>query len=194
MKKTDKIVENYLKEFQVYGDGEGINNLLNNRKEKIDVILELFNKDRYRGPSKENAPTFIYKILYGKEPRTPIRGMINSEEKLYKGIYIDKNIPDDSLDELNSIKEIEIRSSCEGHSPERPTFIIFRLKNNSDEKRVKILVEKLNRYKDIKAGYGYGNMDELRIGVTTNLYYDKNPKKFEIWWLELPKKIKNSLR
>ena len=140
---------------------------------------------------KINAPSFIYKILYGRTKNIP--GRIEHESKYWNGIMVDKYIPDLALNELSKIDEIEIRSSCQGESAERPTFLIFRTKF-TEEHYVKSVVARLNRNKDLKAGWDYGQAGLPRIGVTTNLWYSlENQKLFVHWWLSLPKKIKRSL-
>jgi hypothetical protein len=143
---------------------------------------------------KINAPSFIYKIVYGKDPDPWIRGReTNHPTKLYNGINIDQQIPTKALNQLNKIKDIEIRSSCQGENNRHLTFLIFRPKNQN-EQYVKNLVSKLNNQENIIAGYDKGNDNHFRIGVTTKLYYsDSNRKEFLEWWVSLPKKIKECI-
>jgi len=144
--------------------------------------------------TKVNAPTFIYKILYGADPENFISGRSASHAQyLWKdGIYIDKHIPKQYVDELDAIEGIELRASCEGEDEHHPTFVIFR-PINQNESFVKKLINKLNKFPDIKAGYDRGMEGKLRLGVTTNLWHSKNPKLFDKWWKELPRKIKKCL-
>jgi len=140
---------------------------------------------------KINAPTFIYKIAYDKEPDDYISGRSASHQQyLWKdGIYIDKHIKRQYVDEIDNIEGIELRASCEGSDEHHPTFIIFR-PLNQNESYVKNLVRKLNRFPDIKAGYDRGMEGKYRIGVTNILWYDKDPYEFDKWWKTLGKKIK----
>ncbi len=142
----------------------------------------------YRRENKQNAPSFIYEILHGR-PKF-IRGRtIEHREKIWNGIAIDAHIPTDALDKLDRIEEIELRSSCEGSGPEQPTFLIFRFRESKDIKKAENFVMALNYFEDIKCGFDTGNMGLLRIGVTTPLWYEKNPEKFNQWWMSLPVKF-----
>jgi len=138
---------------------------------------------------KVNAPTFIYWVLYNRYPDAPMysRGY-DHEEVIYQGIGVDKHIPRESLDQLNSIEEIELRSSCEGSSEIRPTYLIIRLVDNKISK-VQKFVKKINLFDDIVSNYDIGNENQPRIGITTKLWYQKNPQEFKKWWLSLPNKI-----
>jgi hypothetical protein len=138
---------------------------------------------------KINAPSFIYNILHGTNKH--ISGHSANHDTIdINGIMIDKNIPKEAILKLNQISEIEPRSSCEGTDADRPTFFIFRLKIRTNPK---IIVDKLNKYPNITAGWDIGNGGKARIGVTTNLWYDKDPEKFKKWWLKLPNIIQKSV-
>lgn len=138
--------------------------------------------------NKKNAPSFIYEILYGKTKFIPGRTM-EHREKIWNGISIDAHIPTDALDKLNRMEKIELRSSCEGSGPGKPTFLIFRLRKPKDTKKAENFVIAMNSFEDIKCGFDTGNMGFLRIGVTTSLWYEKNPEKFNQWWMALPLKF-----
>jgi len=84
-------------------------------------------------------------------------------------------------------KLIETRSSCEGDSEDSPTFLIIRIPGKS-EKEIKKFVKNLNKNKGVISNYDIGNSGNIRIGITGNIWYDKDPKEFEKWWNELPKK------
>ena len=138
-----------------------------------------------------NAPTFIYSLLYPEDGKF-IRGRFegNYETKNYQGVEIDAVIPDKALDKIFSIKEIEPRSSCQGHDEDRTTFLIFRFKDEKIEKGIDVFVECMNKQKDITCGYDFGNEGKLRVGVTTNMYFTNEKKdEFEQWWNELSEKI-----
>jgi hypothetical protein len=140
-----------------------------------------------------NAPMFIYSILYDK-PAPFIRGReCNHSSYVINNINIDKAIPKDAIFQLFKIKEIELTSSCQGSSDIHPTFLIFR-PINQDKNYVLKIVNNLNKYPDIKAGYDIGNGNKYRIGITNSLYYSKEKEKeFNTWWKELFNKIKRSL-
>jgi len=158
-------------------------------------IIEQYLEERIKGDpyGKINAPTFAFICFYGKKPSPPISGREASHpQKIYKGIGIDKDIPKKALDDLNNIKEIELRSSCQGDSERHLTFLIFRTLNR-DPKYSEILSKKLNKHKDIKTCWDLGNEGLPRIIITTNLWPEKDLKQFESWWLSLSKRIKKSL-
>lgn len=138
-----------------------------------------------------NAPEFAYYTLFGKEPKGGIYGREGSHpKKKIQGIDIDKEIPTKAIRELIRINEIEMRSSCQGSSKERPSFIIFR-PVNQDKSYVKKLVKCLNKEKNIKCDYNIGKGNWFRICVTWNTWAGE--KGNEKWWLSLPGKIKSCI-
>jgi hypothetical protein len=162
----------------------------------LNVLFEQFSRNtgmRFNS-SKTNAPTFIYKVLYGRLPEPMISGHdANHPHKNVNGIYIDEKVPDRAFLELQKIPEIITSASCQGEDDRKPTFLIFRPKNQ-DEAYVKTFVDNLNKQKDIKAGYDLGNGREYRIGVTAKLFFSEElSNKFTTWWNTLPAKIKASL-
>lgn len=147
------------------------------------------------GRNTYNAPQFIYSILYGKKPPMSMGGRdVSHITRNVNNIPIDEQIPDLAVKELGKIKEIETRSSCQGQDKDHPTFLIIRFKEKQPVNIVEDFVNKLNKNKDIKAGYGVGGQGFYRIGITTGLYYtEENQDQFEKWWLELPNKIRKAL-
>lgn len=156
----------------------------------IDQYIELLKEG---AQTNFNAPEFAYYTLYDKKPKPGmLRGRTgNHPKKMINGVEIDKEIPTKAIKELNKIDEIETRSSCQGESDIRPSFIIFR-PINQDEKFVKKFIKNLNKQKNIKAKYDIGRKEQkYRICVTWMTWAGKDNNKE--WWLNLPKKIKNSL-
>lgn len=146
----------------------------------------------YEFTQHENAPTFIYKIAHDKNPDTFISGRINHPKKYINGIDIDKYIPTNSIKKLNNIPEIEMRSSCQGESSDRPAFIIFRLVDKNIN--LNRFIKNLNTFEDIKVGHGVGNGGFVRIGITNpDVYYGIDLNIYNKWWNELPIKIIKSL-
>lgn len=158
----------------------------------ITLLNEYINYLFETTQSNMNAPEFAYYTLYNKKPKPgQIRGRTGSHyKKKINGIEIDKRIPSKTIKELFKIKEIEMRSSCQGENEERPSYIIFR-PINQDEKYVKKLVNNLNKQKEIKSNYDIGRQGKYRICVTWKTWSEKEGN--EKWWKELPNKIKNSL-
>ncbi len=154
-------------------------------------------KELFQGRDfKKNAPTFAWETVHNKSYKGFKSGRIpGSKEKLWNGIYIDYNLKEKWLKDLNNIKEIEIRSSCQGHPPkgEWPSFVIFRMIDNS-KYNVKNIVNKLHNGKDTFCKYEIGNNNQIRICVATLYYYGcEENNKWEKWWNTLSDKIKKSL-
>ena len=141
-----------------------------------------------RFPLKKNAPSFVYEILTGETKSLAGRDA-NHQQKMWRGIAVDAHIPTPALDGLNRIVEIEMRASCEGSGPERPTFIIFRFRTPITPDEINRFVKGINSFDDIYCGADIGNLGAFRVGVTTPLWYQKDPGQFNQWWLTLPTKI-----
>ena len=142
---------------------------------------------------KINAPTMAYKTQYGKDPKPSISGRESSHpSKNYRGINIDIHIPNNALDRLNAISGIELRSSCEGDSERHLTFAIFRLTDRNPKNSAKVSAC-LNKISNVSSSFDVGQGGFPRICVTTNLWYNKNPREFERWWLTIAEKIRKCL-
>ncbi|MBA7684482.1 hypothetical protein ES703_92878 [subsurface metagenome] len=134
-----------------------------------------------------NSPTFAHIAVYGKEPDHWIPGRTGDPEKEWKrGIMIDKHLKPEWFDELDKIKEIEVRSSCEGHSKERVSYIVFRLKSKFDKyaKKVSAALDKLD---GVYSKSDIGTENRPRIVVAGRIWYSQ--KSWEKWWNELPAKV-----
>ena len=141
---------------------------------------------------RKNAPSFIYEILYG-EARFLSGRTETHRQKTWKGISVDEHIPSEALDRLDEIGEIELRASCEGSGPDRPTFLIVRFRGEEDPAKIRNFVTAMNAFEDVKCGAGRGNMGFVRIGFTTPLWYEKSGRQLTNWWLDLPTKIRVAL-
>ncbi|WP_319548965.1 hypothetical protein [Desulfogranum marinum] len=149
-------------------------------------------RQHFLGSRKKNAPSFIYEILHGKEKFLFGKGTPH-RQKDWGGIPVDANIPTAALNEINSIQEIEIRSSCEGVDIWKPTFLIFRFRTAWDQEKIDAFVAGMNAFPDISCGAGIGNGGMYRVGITTALWYQKDRNLFTQWWLELPQKMQTVL-
>lgn len=89
---------------------------------------------------------------------------------------------------MKRIEEIELRSSCEGSGPEKPTYLIFRFGDQRNPEEIKNFVQGMNAIEDIKCVADIGNIGFYRVGVTAPLWYEKDKEHFVKWWLELPTK------
>lgn len=158
----------------------------------MNSLLDKYINYLFEGAQENlNAPEFAFYTLYGKVPKGGLRGRgADHPKKKVMGIEIDKDIPTKAIKELFKIKEIEMRSSCQGSDEKRPSFIIFRpFKQNKIY--VKRLVDNLNKQKEIKAAYNIGKGNKFRVCVTWKTWAGKEGN--EEWWLSLPNKIKQSL-
>jgi len=154
----------------------------------------LFERVNPRTPGKINAPMFAYQCLYGSLPPNGLSGRgASHEEVIWHGIGVDKAIPIKALNDLDSIPEIELRSSCQGSDKDRPTFLIFRLKSHDVDQSLK-LAKLLSKYDDMNSCSGIGNEGLPRIIVTSKLWYDMDQIKFKKWWLNIAPRIKKCLR
>lgn len=142
-----------------------------------------------RGAPRKNAPSFIYEILHG-ESRFLTGRTDTHRQKRRKGISVDEHLPIEALDELDRIAAIELRASCEGSGPERPTFLIFRFRDEKDVTRIADFVKGMNALGDLRCGAERGAVGLFRIGVTTSLWYEEDHRRFQEWWLALPLKIR----
>ncbi len=106
-------------------------------------------------------------------------GLAAHEQKLWKGITVDEHIPSEALDQLDEIEEIELRASCEGSGPERPTFLIVRFRGEEDLTKIENSVTAMNAFEDVACGAGRGAMGRVRIGMTAAPWYEKNRRRFE---------------
>ena len=135
-----------------------------------------------------NAPELAYKTIYNKE--LSLRGRIFTKEKKYKDFYVDNDLDIKLLDRLNNIKNIEIRSTCQGHSKERPTYIIFRTKNQ-DLNYIKKIIRKLKQCPNTYVSYDIGMENKYRICVATNTFYSSNNKQWTEWWNNITNYLEN---
>ena len=83
-----------------------------------------------------NAPCAAFETVYGKKcPHKRGRYEKPHKQKKWNDIMVDGHLKDKWLNDLSKIKEIEIRSSCEGHESTWVTYIIFRLNDKSKENK-----------------------------------------------------------
>lgn len=147
------------------------------------VTRELLTK--VAAASKVNAPTFAYKTVYGKNPPSFLSGRTDEPKKLWKGLQVDKGLKDEWLDRLNSLP-VEIRSSDEGKSKDRPAFVIFRMPEKYDSLHKKMVME-LDKNKDIYAKSDVGMAGRPRICVANKV--TRGGRGWSKWWDSLPDKI-----
>ena len=137
------------------------------------------------------APCAAYEAVYEKKcPHKSGRFPGQHKQKTWNGILVDEHLKNKWLNDLNNIKGIEIRSSCEGHNKDWLTFIIFRFTNNKS-KDPKIIESKLESDNITKSSAHIGQAGKLRIVVAAKLWYGQAG--WEKWWNTLTNKIKELL-
>ena len=142
------------------------------------------------GGIKVNAPTFAYNTIYGKNPKSFLTGRTDSPKKLWNGLSVDAGLKDKWLNDLNGLK-VEIRSSDEGKSKERPAFIIFRMPEKYDKLHKK-MVKELDKNNDLYVKSDIGMSNRPRICVANKI--KKGDKGWSKWWDALPKKIDSAYK
>ena len=141
---------------------------------------------------KINSPTFAYMAVYGKEPDQWIPGRTGGPEKEWrKGIMIDEHLKKEWFDALNSIAGIEVRASCEGHSPERVSYIVFRFRDEKNDSKAEKLAGKLNAEDGIFSLSDIGAENRPRICVAGKTYYGQAD--WEGWWENLAEKVERCI-
>lgn len=139
-----------------------------------------------------NSPTLAYIAVYSHEPEQWLRGRTDSPKKTWRGIRdIDANIKDGWLEDLNSIPEIEIRSSDEGKSAERVAFCVIRFKSPAKDKYAEALSKKLDSLPDIYSLSDIGAENRPRICVAGKV--ECCDSVWEAWWDSLAGKIRESV-
>ncbi|MFW6233121.1 MAG: hypothetical protein ACOC3Z_00490 [Nanoarchaeota archaeon] len=135
-----------------------------------------------------NAPTLAHYAMSGKYRFISGRAMSHPDRKICGTnacAMIDKKIPKKPMKTLLSLKEIEMRSSCQGSQYHGP-FFIFRPSKLNNDKYCDNLCDKIDDNKDLIARFGLGRQGQNRIIVTKT----QNSKlKNEEWW----KKAVNSV-
>lgn len=143
-----------------------------------------------------NAPCAAYETVYGKKcPHTRGRNVGVHKTNIWKGIEVDEHLKNKWLDDLSNIKEIEVRSSCEGHGPDWVSFIIFRLTDESKESNKSILNKIIYNLeasdKITKSAWSLGMQGRPRIVVAAKTWYGQPD--WENWWSTLVTRIKRAL-
>jgi len=138
-----------------------------------------------------NAPTFAYLAVYGEPPDPPLSGRSGDPERIWRGILVDVHLKDAWLERLNSIDGIEIRSSCEGHSPERVAFIVFRFRDPSNDGKADEVARAISRNEGYFSMADLGAEDRMRIVVAGKTWYGQED--WESWWERLPEVIEKAL-
>jgi hypothetical protein len=147
------------------------------------------------GSDRVPSPVAAYEMVYGKKAPTGMRGQYpgNIEHKSWKGLSIDIHIENKWLNDLSSIKEIEMRASCEGHDKDWVSFIVFRVMPNkdSDTKYLDKIKNSLN-HGVTKCDYKIGQQGRPRFIVASKSWYGQPG--WEKWWNTLAFRVKNAVR
>jgi len=150
-------------------------------------------RNRVSKTSIENAPKFAYSILYNRIDPLFTGKLYFSPKKLVEldnneKIYVDEHLKDIWIRRLNNIKNIEIRSTCQGHDSKYITHIILRPKNQNLE-YIQNKVSLLKKFPDTKCKESIGNGGLFRIGIVTKNWYrdGADNSKWNHWWENIVK-------
>lgn len=138
-------------------------------------------------PGKINAPTFAYFTLYGEYPKTPLSGRTTGEKKMWHGLDVDAGLKDEWLEKLNNLP-IEMRSSEEGKSKERPAFVVIRMPEKYDN--LACDMTSALRRRALTVSHDTGQGQRPRICIVNKIV--KGDDGWEDWWENLPDKIQQS--
>ena len=141
-----------------------------------------------------NAAVYSFIAVYGRIPMTGFLPLNNyNETDEWNNITKDKHLDNNWIAKLNSIKNIEILSTCEGHGRDVITHIIFRITDNTKEieqvyNRLKECYRELYGTKVVVIDTQIG----LCICVAIYNWYRENDeynKAWIAWWNNIPSHI-----
>ena len=146
------------------------------------------------GAGRKPSPVAAYELVYGKLPPFGMRGQYpgQSDHKVWNNLYVDAHLENKWLNDLSSIKEIEMRASCEGHDKNWVSFIVFRVMPDRDND-IKYL-DKIKNFLNrgiTKCNYEIGQQGRPRIIVAAKLWYGQPG--WKIWWSTLSSKVKKAV-
>lgn len=158
--------------------------------DKSDIADKL-KKSRQIGDraGKINAPTFAYQTLYGKNPPEMLNGRTRGKKKIWHGLDVDEGLKDEWLEKLNNLP-IEMRSSEEGKSADRPAFVIIRMPKEEDDWVCDMTFAL--RKEGLTTSYGIGQGSRPRICIVEKLW--RGMPEWEAWWKNLPDKISRAYK
>ena len=152
-----------------------------------------------RGQSgRKPSPSFAYELVFKKPAPSNRRGRPNfpTEHKMWNGINMDKHLEDKWLKDLNSIPNVEMRGSCEGHNAEWVSFIAFRLdpKYDNNKSFMNKVVTRLNKYPNTVSGFEIGMQGRPRFVVASPLYYGcEKQDEWKKWWTTLSSRLDKAI-
>jgi len=156
------------------------------RVESAEMVSERWKEGR---PGKINAPTFAYRAVYGTAPPTYLMGRTAAPKKMWRGMEVDAGLKNSWLKALNDLP-VEIRSTEEGKSPDRPAFVIFRLPEEQEQLHKKMV--KALRSQGLYSISDIGQGGRPRICAAGKIW--KGMPEWETWWNKLPQRITNAYR
>jgi hypothetical protein len=146
------------------------------------------------GVKTKPSPTFAWELVNKRKYPGWRRGRYPGkvEEKIWNGMGVDIHLENKWLNDLNKIKNVEIRGSCEGHDKEWVTYISFRVspKYDKNESFLNKVCNNLNKHKFTVSGWDIGTQDRPRFVVASPLYYGCDKQyEWENWWNNIAKRI-----
>lgn len=128
-----------------------------------------------------NSPTLASIAVFGEGAKW-LRGRTTHPTRIWRGIEVDEHLTDEWLDELNSLPDIEVRATCEGHRDGdsfRPTYLIFRLLPEQDSKAESV-AEVLSKEEGVYSLADIGSEARPRVVIAAKLAYS-DPGWQEFW-------------
>lgn len=158
---------------------------------------DMYNAFPFRARNPENkvsAPELAYKTLYGKLPVNKIGVSNYPDTKVWNNMIVGKELEDEWLNQLNSIKHFELRAICQGYSSDRVAYVIFRISPLFKGDLQKI-IDNFKQYPQIKVGSDIGNNKMTRLCVTGKIWFTpgKDNSKAINWWTILPQYISKAV-
>lgn len=141
------------------------------------------------------SPVAAYEIMYNKPAPSGMTGQYPNDHKTknWNGMNIDGHLRDKWINELNSIKQIEVRATCEGHNEQWLSYVAFRVLPNkeSDSK----YLEKIKKFLNVgitKCDYQLGQQGRPRFIVVGKTWYKHSA--WKLWWSTISKRIQEAVR
>lgn len=158
----------------------------------IEQYLEYIQEQR--GPRGKPSPSFAYELVHGKPAPSGRTGRCPSptKQKRWNGMYVDANLKNEWLRDLNKIKNVEIRGVCEGHNEDWPAYVSFRISPEMEKNKPFLdkIAKTLSSYKYTVCGWDQGALGRPRFVCATPLYYGHPDKRAWIeWWSKLSDRI-----
>jgi len=157
-----------------------------------EILVEIEKREIKKMRTKPlNGHGMAFLTVTGRLPTEQTKGR-TTPSKQWEGEWVDADLKDRWLADLNSIPEIEIVSICGGHDIWRPAHIIFCFPGMSDEQQ-DTLAAALHTYPGTWALRGeIGKRKHMRICMAS-VFFAGTPIG-NIWWLKAAGRIRTAVK